>query len=113
GITYWVPWMACGVDRLCQDLRYSQPGFLLSHLLPGWAGYQAFMFGSFFISGYFVFRLCRGKLALQYGPAVFAGIAFMAFVGQEGFLHFQLGIVGFPALLWMLEALRPKVTDLS
>ncbi len=112
GITYWVPWMACGVDRLCQDLRYSQPGFLLSHLLPGWAGYQAFMFGSFFISGYFVFRLCRDRLALQYGPAVFAGIAFIAFVGQEGFLHFQLGIVGFPALLWTLEALRPKVTDL-
>ncbi|MBI4678136.1 MAG: hypothetical protein HY748_11190 [Elusimicrobia bacterium] len=101
GSHYWLPSVACGVDRLANSLMYPQALAFLMWLLPGWAAYQAFLFIHYFFGGYFTCRLCTDDLKTSARAGILAGFAvayFNAFTGG-------IGNSIFPFALWAFERL--------
>lgn len=103
GVSYWFPYMGCGVDRLANDMLYPHFVTLLFGVFPGWLAYGLFVFLKNLLGGYFTYRVCREDVRIAEGPSIYAGCAFALFTND--LLCFQLGFSGFPFILWSLERL--------
>jgi len=101
GVTYWFPYMGCGVDRLANDLLYPQFSVILFGLFPGWLAYQLIIVAQLFLGGYFTYRLSKDYLQLSDIVSVYAGVVFALYCND--LINFQLGFAGFPFILWTIE----------
>lgn len=99
GIHYWLPSVACGVDRLANSLMYPQALGILTWLLPGWAAYQVFLFIHYFFASYFTCRLCTDNMKTSTRAGILAGFAF-AFVSP---FTGAIGSSVFPFVLWAFD----------
>ncbi|MFA6030758.1 MAG: DUF6044 family protein [Elusimicrobiota bacterium] len=101
GVHYWLPTVACGIDRLANSLMYPQALVLLSFLLPGWAAYQIFLLTHYFFAGYFTYRISTDDLQTSRQAAVFAGAAAALTTPFTG----SIGSSMLPFVLWSLDRL--------
>lgn len=101
GLQYWLPQVACGVDRLGTDESYLRLTEWLFLLLPPWLAYQVYLLGFFFLTGYFTYRVCRDQLGLAPSACFFAGAA-AALLCDSG-IQPRLGFAILPLLLWSME----------
>lgn len=112
----WLPWVACGVDRLANDMPDIRLIPLAFRLLPGWLAYQILVLGQFFLCAYSMFRLCRDRLGMGELPSVFSGLAVLLVFEtypscQTLFtLGFQAGFALLPFMLWSLDGLEALPT---
>lgn len=102
GLTYWVPAMTAGADRLANGGSFASPASVLLLFLPAWLGFATLQFGFVFISTYFTYRVCRDNLELDHVASLFAG-ATIAFVHGQDVLAHQWGYAALPLILWSLK----------
>ncbi|MBI4678147.1 MAG: hypothetical protein HY748_11245 [Elusimicrobia bacterium] len=102
----WLPWLACGTDRLSIDFSFFHASSLLFGLLPGWLAYQAVIVLQIFLCAYFTYRLARDRLGIGELPAVFAGIAAGFFIDSP--VIYQSGFSLLPLMLWSLEKIHER-----
>lgn len=98
--SYWYPNVACGVDRLGNDIRLNHLPATLYYILPGWLAYQTGIFLLFFISMFFTYRLCTDILGLSLEAGLLAGLSYSVYI--ENFTYY-LPYAAFPLVLWLLE----------
>ncbi len=106
GVSYWMPAMACGVDRLSLDLSYGHWSELIFVLLPGWCAYALIAFAHYFLAGYFTFRLARDDLGLSVPAATYAGMSVSLYL--DFVLSYQGGFSIFPMVVWCLGRLPER-----
>ena len=101
GLTYWLPWTTCGVDRLGNDLSFVHLQAWLFALLPGWLAYQSLLLLHYFLCGYFAYRLSRDRFEMSEEAGMLAGA--LSAVSTKFMLGYQLGFAAVPMALWALE----------
>jgi hypothetical protein len=101
GMSSWLSFMGCGVDRVANDLLYPHILTMFFFVLPGWAAYQLFVFLHYFLGGYFTYRVARDLLHREEVPSIYAGAVYAFF--SNDLMSFQLGFTCFPLFLWSLE----------
>lgn len=104
---YWDPYVACGTDRLANDIRLNHLTTAIYYILPGWLAYQLAIFICYFTALYFTFRLCTDILELAPEAGLMAALSFAVYLDN---LTFYFPYAAFPATLWLLEkimAARP------
>lgn len=99
GLTYWIPAMTGGVDRLANGSTYASPAGVLFLLLPPWLAFGVVLAIHLFLSTYFTYRLCRDDLGLAHEASLYAGAAAASVRGADVLAH-QWGYAAFPLLLW-------------
>ncbi len=97
----WVPHMACGVDRLANDMSHLHITALLCRFLPVWGAYAVFHLLQFFLGSYYACLLARERLELSPWSALTAGGAFC--VAVEGAPGMQGCWLLVPFMAWHLE----------
>ena len=101
GINYWFPYSGCGVDSLANNIKHSSFMGILFGIFPGWLAYQIIILTQLFLGSYFTYRLCKDHLQISDVCSVCAGVIFG--LSSSDLVSLQLGIAGFPLILWAFE----------
>lgn len=104
GPFYWYPFLAGGVDRLANEMTFTNIGSLLSGV-NHWLAYVIILVGGSYIGSYFTYKLCRRVLDLSAWPSIFAGLIFSFSFTQADVIPFVLGLSVLPMALYYLEIL--------
>lgn len=102
----WLPWMACGTDRLSQSMSLTLLSTLVFLALPGWLAYPFLLVGQFFCCAYFTYRLARDRLDAGEDGAILGGLA--AGFLTDGTLGYQSAFTLLPFMIWALEKASEK-----
>ncbi|GEM_PF-6332822 len=100
GLTYWLPYEGCGVDRLAQDYFHTYIPNLLSLVLPLWLSNPVHIFLQYFLAMFFLFRVCREHLGMSDTSSTLAGILFAMFCQFNPMLF---GVYTFPLTLYYFD----------
>ncbi len=98
---HWLPHMACGVDRLANDISHLHSTSLLGLALPIWAAYAVFHLLQYFLGAYYAYLLARERLRLSPWCSLAAGAAFCLSVPNDP--GFRGGWLLLPFMAWQLE----------
>lgn len=105
-VCYWLPGMACGVDRLSNDLLYTHVYALAFRFLPGWFACGAMAVLQGFLCSYFAYRLAKEGAGLSEVPALFTGFALVFYTDLSP--GYQMAYVLLPFMLWSFERICSK-----
>lgn len=106
GYSYFADYMASGIDAAGNYLLpFSNLNSTLFLLLSPSIAYGLLMFTQRFIASYFMFRLARDSLKLNYLPSFFCGIIYSLFnFSYFSFtLYHGLGVPALPLILYIIE----------
>lgn len=106
GLNLWYRFISGGVDRLSQEMSYTNIFQLVSSVIPVWFTYQLYIFFHYFLSSYFTYQICRKHLNLSETAAVIAGV-FYAFFRHDA-LFIIVGYDLFPFILLSLDSIYEK-----
>ena len=102
----WLHYILCGIDNTYIGKSNTIVGILF-RLFPDWWSYALFMFIQRFVSGFFMFLLCRKILNLGFFSSLASGMIYPLTVIFTPFtLYNNLAEPGLPLFIYFLECIK-------